>query len=168
VAESPFARKPEPRRTIQAVAAPGPTERKCPECASTDVRKVSMVFESGTKESTSVAVGMTADGDIGSAVIGGTQQSLLAQRLQPPAHPSRTATWTGLLMGVGVFIAALALMLKTDAGGATGFFLLAVVPLGVAGFGYWWVMAVKRPPYVAALAQWARSWCCMRCGQVFA
>ena len=166
MAESPFARKPEPRPL--AVAPPAATERKCPECASTDVRKVSMIYESGTKGSTGVAVGMTGDGDIGSAVISGTQQSLLAARLQPPAHPSRSATWTGLLMGVGVFIAALLLMLKTDAGGAAGFFLLVVLPLGVAGSGYWWVMAVKRPLYVTALAQWTRQWCCMRCGRVFA
>ena len=61
-------------------------------------------------------------------------------------------------MGVGVFIAALVLMLKTDAGGAAGFFLLAILPLGVAGFGYLWVMAAKRPLYVAALAQWTRQW----------
>ncbi len=166
--ESPFARRPEPRPTTQAVAPPTAMERRCPECASTDLRKVSMVYESGTKGTTSVALGATGDGDLGTAVIGGTQQSLLASRLQPPTHPGRSAAWTGFLLAFVVFIAALALVLRTAAGKIASIFLLGVVPLGVAGVGYWWVMAIKRPPYVAALAHWARQWCCMRCGRVFA
>jgi hypothetical protein len=32
---------------------------------------------------------------------------------------------------------------------------------------YWWVTSLHRPKYTAALAEWNRQWCCMRCGQVF-
>jgi hypothetical protein len=161
---------PAPTATTVAEEPLLPSNRKladlsCPECASPDVRKVSLIFESGTKASRSVAVGMTGDNEAGVAVIGGQQQSLLASRLQPPK-----------LAGDGgrAFLAALAtfgffFVLCVAAGGHPSLLLLAgLVPIPI----WWWVHNLYAPAarqaYEAALAQWQKQWCCMKCGNVFA
>src|SRR5207302_9837169 len=79
--ESPFLRKPERPEPIQSKVSPTSVSMKCPDCACPDVRKVSMIVETGTKSTSSVAVGMTGDGDIGGSMIRGSQQSLLSSRL---------------------------------------------------------------------------------------
>ena len=166
--ENPFSRKPEPREEVRTKVPQIVGERKCPDCASADVRKLSMVYESGTKRSTSVAVGMTGDGDVGGAVIGGTQQSLLASRLKPPTRASTMALRAGIVIGICAFIAGLVASVSISASDIGFFLLLVVVPLAAAGFGINWVLSAQRPKYEAALARWNSQWCCMRCGRVFA
>ena len=140
-------------------------ELRCPECASPDVRKVSLIFESGTKASHSVAVGMTGNNEAGVAVIGGQQQSLLASRLQPPR-----------LAGDGgrAFLAALAafgfffVLCLASQGNAFLMFMAVLAPIPA----WLWVHNLYAPAakqaHAAALAHWQKQWCCMKCGHVFA
>jgi ribosomal protein L37AE/L43A len=140
-------------------------EMKCPECASTEVRRMSVVFEAGTTTTSGVAVGMTGASDIGVGVVGGTQQSLLALRLRPPADPSRRSFWHGFLMSVVAFVVLLGLIVRP--GNGVSLFLAVAGSLTVGVCVYVWSVASSTPKHEAALARWRKQWCCMRCGHAF-
>ena len=140
-------------------------EIRCPECASPDVRKVSLIFESGTKASRSVAVGVTGNNEAGVAVIGGQQQSLLASRLQPPKQAGDGGR--AFLVALATFGFFFLLCLATS-GNAFLMFSAVLAPIPA----WLWVHnqyapAAKRA-HEAALAHWQKQWCCMKCGHVFA
>jgi hypothetical protein len=158
---SPLARESGPAPSKRDIA-----EMQCPECASPDVRKVSLIFESGTKESRGVAVGMTGSNEVGVGVMGGTQQSLLASRLQPPKQVSGDGG-RAILAAIGSFLLLFLFSLAASGNG----FLLALAFIAPAPAWLWvhnlYAPAAQRA-YEAAMTHWQKQWCCMKCGHVFA
>lgn len=153
-------------RTPEPEAIPAkrdPADMRCPECTSPDVRKVSLIFESGTKATKSVAVGVS--NEVGVGVIGGSQQSLLAARLQPPRQDNSVPNGMAFLAALGVFGVLLIAALKGESALA---FLLG---LGLAALAWGWVRGLYLPQaeraYQTAMAHWQKQWCCMKCGHVF-
>jgi hypothetical protein len=165
------------RAAVQVATASPPTgaafagragaEMKCPACASVDVKKVSLLFESGTKITQSVAVGITSSGEVGSAVIGGVGQSLLASRLRPPVDPHQTALYSAA--AVAIIALAVFLIGGAAAGASSSVMMVLLLITACASIGtYYFTDTRQRPAYNVALTGWNKQWCCMRCGRVFA
>jgi hypothetical protein len=141
------------------------SEYKCASCSTTDIQKLSMVYESGTSTisgtttGTSTGVGIGRGGlGIGTAVnssrTSGTQTTELAKRAAPP-EKKFGAGWIGI--GVAVGIVAMAI----------GGIVIALVVIGgsvaVAQPG----IRYNRDVFPSLRARWEQSWLCHRCGAIF-
>lgn len=143
----------------------------CPDCASTNIQRVSVVYELGTQTGTTSAVGAGIGRD-GHVVVGASSgviawSSKLAQRLSPPKlREPLGCLGTVLAFCFGSFGGVVALEM-IGAGDAAAFAL-------VIG----WVFASfvrskslpseeKKRQYAAQLATWNAQFICLRCGEVF-
>ena len=137
----------------------------CPSCGSTDTRKASLMYELGTKTKAGVAIGGTGQGQLGGAVLGGKEQSLLATRLAPPKEDTSVAAANAWFTALALFIVGWIIAAFSTA--ASPLFIL-VLPAIAGIVVYKITKARKRPEFVAAAAKWNKQWCCVRCGAVFA
>jgi len=134
-------------------------EKKCPKCGSTDMVKASLVHEAGTSDIKSVTVGAGIGGGglgVGAAKSKGTSQSLLAQRVAPPA-----GEFPGLLLFVfgciGLSFACLYF------GTPWWLWLLALVLL----FALLCPMIMRDArAHEALLSEYNLKWLCQRCGEI--
>lgn len=154
------------------------TDLKCPQCNATDVKKVSLMYELGTKSTSGVAggVGMGSDGKIGvgGGVMSGKSQSILAQRLSPPGKPAEESVGcTGCASMVGLFfLIAVCLSGIKDRDAMLNISLI----ISLVGSVPFWIWAVRTFPnrnkelkikYELEINKWKSSWVCTRCGNVF-
>lgn len=149
----------------------------CSACGSEDVRRVSLIHESGTRrldaEASGTTIGLVGDElAVGSTTtaITGSDQTLLARRLTPPERRDETAGGRATFGCLGVVLATIMLGAIGDTAGLVGF--LALAALWVAGFknggpfiheenARW-----NAHEYPRLMAAWKRSVLCMRCGAV--
>lgn len=135
----------------------------CPNCGSSDVRRLPLIYEAGVSQITTrtTGVGVTLGGavGVGGARSKGISQTELAHRVAPPAKRSqRGATWAmvlGLIIGLPNLAdntGAAVIMLLVAAGGAWAFFRAA----------QW-----NRRVWPQLYDRWDRSYMCERCGHGF-
>ena len=149
------------------------TRLGCPKCEGSDVRRLSVVYGSGTSSLTSES------GSIGIADVGGhlalggaqtsskgTQQSLLARQVAPP--PKRDATGGGCLAVCAVIVGTVGIASFSSSPFEGIAWLLFAVLLGVGAERR--VSSVDRynaEEWTKLKAAWDRSFLCMRCGHRF-
>ncbi|HOF18824.1 MAG TPA: zinc-ribbon domain-containing protein [Phycisphaerae bacterium] len=186
----------DPPKTVQEAPGPiqalatatrgvPPPERKggrgiakieCPQCGATDAQKVSLVWESGTSNTSSSTLGAAFDGDgnlmpflAGSS---GKHQTQLAARLAPPEPQKDSST---LLVIVGIGFGAIAVTFGITAyGEVVGLCVFWPVGMLILAGGIVLAVRAKRQAkaynatvFRPAMARWNASWICLRCGEKF-
>lgn len=152
----------------------------CPNCSSSDTRKLSIIYSQGTSsiETTTVGVGAGTHGlrAIGAAHSLGTSQSELAKQLAPPKKKSTAAPF-GAAIGAGLVFGVFGDVLYNStfglqgeaANNAAGYVLLA--GFGLAFLGaipmYREAKAYNEDTYPAEYAKWDRKYFCLRCANIF-
>ena len=145
---------PEPER-LQSLA--------CTQCGSTEVRRLSMIYEEGLSQSASqsqTAFGGAGFGTTASTFSTGVSQTALSKKAAPPTK-KHTILWAMLAAFVGLMALS----------GVSHFSFWTLV---FAGLTYLCVQkALEAKAYNAAVfpeehARWQRSFMCNRCGGVFA
>ncbi len=139
--------------------------QSCPACGGSQLRKASVIYESGTSFTLGGGLGLGGDGALG-LIGGGRTRSVLAGRLAPPAEPSAAGA---------VFAAAASLALLIPAGGLLftahaylGVILAAIAAAGLVGMrSAWHNFRAEQRHYVARLAAWQLAWVCLACGHLF-
>lgn len=143
----------------------------CPKCGSTEhYFKVSALYENDTSNTASktAGVGISLSGGVGVGVGSsrGTQQTLLAARLQPPERPIKPDS-TAKAIALGIVTAALVATLAV-----ASWYITAVIVGLLFGSGVLAMMGNSRAyprqlaQYHDDLARWQRQWICRRCGEV--
>lgn len=130
----------------------------CPKCNSDNTQKLSVIFESGTNSINTT--GYVAGTGLGSIVgiggaatkMSGTSQSLLAERVAPPAK--KKYKWPMVSILFGVFLLG------------TVNWLSAVLIAGGVIFN---ILAWKynSDQWPGLHQTWLSSWCCNKCGAVY-
>ena len=155
----------------------GPLELKCPNCKSTDLKKVAMAYQEGLQRVSmrtrirGVVVGSDGpDVVVGRATTKGTQQTAISKALTPPRKWSflKLTGWSVLeFLSVGwlvIYINAVTTNSST----------LPSIPLTihtVVSFGIFMVLFAlfwrhNHSTYPQEYAQWDRPFICERCGEV--
>ena len=133
--------------------------KQCPKCGATDMVKASLAHEAGTSDIKSVTVGAGIGGGglgVGAAKSKGTSQSLLAQRVAPPA-----GEFPGLQLFVFGFIGLSFACLYF--GTPWWLWLLALVLL----FALLCPMIMRDArAHEALLREYNLKWLCQRCGEI--
>lgn len=142
----------------------------CPKCHSDDVKKVSLLFESGTQRiqasSLHLAGGIFAP-DVATTTTTGTQQSQLARRLAPPtARPTVTPIIVSIFVGP---ILGFALEFAAGPDAMAGY--LWLVPAAVC-FAIGALVGIKNARWNTNELpdlhdKWSRQCLCQRCGYLF-
>ena len=149
---------------------------QCPKCKSTDFKKVSLVWETGTStgKSSGAGVGIGMRGDIGLGALGGvtTQQTVLAKRLSPPVPHQGAGCMSGILwVGLVCFCIWCLRSAFTCDPLDRGVFLYSLVIFSslLAWFAWscWRIATEEARKYTDAKQKWDQSWFCMRCGHVW-
>jgi hypothetical protein len=148
-------------------------ELRCPNCGSTDLKKVSLVYEEGSSliKAKSRLRGLSFGDDgptvfVGTAETKGIAQTQLSKRLRPPKKWSylKLSGWfgLGLLVSLIVYVHRVVAS-KSVVDSVRGEFFFAL--LGGAFFVF--VIAFWRHnhfSYPRAYETWDRSFVCLRCG----
>ena len=157
-----------------------------PKCAGESTAKLSAIHEQGTSSiaatSTHVGVGVTSAGlipAVGVSATTGVQQSMLAERLAPPAQ--RTVGSFGSVAAAVLFgPPVLAAILSIGIGFFSDHSISTGQTLFQAAWGVLLVMTVagliiqakenmkfNKTEWPCLRAEWESQWACLRCGQVF-
>jgi hypothetical protein len=139
---------------------------QCPRCNSNDIKKISLVYESGAQNINALSSGISSGGIFGSnAAFYGTATSLWAQRFSPPGKYIR---------GLGVFYTVFALLIFmviaiSRASSKTSIFIffggLAIL-IVIIFFGLR-KHKERTKEYRQLLHKWRCSWVCTKCGNIF-
>jgi hypothetical protein len=147
-------------------------ELRCPNCGSTDLKKISLVYEDGLSriKAKSRLRGLFFGDDgpsvfVGTAATNGISQTRLSERLRPPQKWSylKLVLWTGLVAIVSLVACVHMVMSSSSAVSSVPFVMGGVVGLVAfvaASIGIWrhnqWV-------YPRQLAEWNGLFLCQRC-----
>lgn len=180
----------------QALKTFEPTSNKthssfdCPKCKSENIQKASLLIELQTKDfkSTSSTIGVGA-GNIGGVATGvgvsetsttGTITARIANQLKCPIKPPKDNTLLGILQIIwvtsvgGVFVG----FLNITSIQAT-FLIITFVPIAVGIPIYYYRHYLPNSSsyegeykrecekYERELAKWEKTFCCLRCGEIF-
>jgi hypothetical protein len=155
----------------------GPMELQCPNCRSTDLKKVSLVYQEGLQHVSTrtrlrgVVVGSDGpDVVVGRATTKGTKQTEMSKLLTPPKKWSymKLFGWSVLaFLSVGWIVFYVNTVTKNSPS-------VSSVPLtiyGVISAGVFVVFLLawskhNHSTYPRQHAQWERSFICKRCGDV--
>ena len=150
---------------------------RCPKCNSTDLKKVSLVYQEGlyhaearTRMSAALVGASGPDLIVGRATTRASQQSTLSKRLRPPAKWSylKVGTWTVvafLCVGWIVFyVNTVATNSSTVSSLPLTFF--ALISAGISVFLLFMVWKHNNSTYKKRFAEWNSSFICSRCGSV--
>jgi hypothetical protein len=139
---------------------------KCPYCESEDCKKVSLVFEAGTSAGSFAGVGAAGAGYSGGSALGGgvsvgntSNQTLLAQRLAPPAKPDASVA---IAAGLVTFVA---LIFGFSGRSVSGVVLAVAAINGLVAVFAGLVYSERQKSYPILLARWQDLWMCLRCGR---
>ncbi len=152
---------------------------KCPSCNSENIQKASVLVSLGSKKlrATTVGVGGGSGGiNAGIGLSGGSITSELAAKLSPPIKPQAKP------ISLWKYIIFPSLLLLSANGVVTGFLSNeiagGIIFLGLFAliiyYGYFrWIPSWKQKQihqekeYTHALAQWEKTYFCLRCGSSF-
>lgn len=155
----------------------GPMELQCPNCRSTDLKKVSLAYQEGLQHVSTrtrlrgVVVGNDGpDVVVGRATTKGTQQTEISKALTPPKKWSYLKLF-GWSLFVFLSVGWLVFYVNTITKNSSS---VSSVPLAIYGvvsaglcvvvfFLYW---SHNHSIYPRQYAQWDRSFICQRCGAV--
>jgi hypothetical protein len=155
----------------------GPMDLQCPNCRSTDLKKVSLAYQEGLRHVSTrtrlrgVVVG--SDGPdlvVGRATTKGMQQTEISKALTPPAKSSyvKLFGWSALVfLSVGWIVFYVNTITKNSS--SVSSFPLTIYALLSAGvfvvlFLVYWKR--NRSTYPREFAKWNQSFVCGRCGTV--
>jgi hypothetical protein len=155
----------------------GPMELQCPNCKSTDLKKVSLAYQDGLQHVSTrtrlrgVVVGSDGpDVVVGRATTHGVQQTELSRSLTPPKKWSylRLFGYSGLAFFANAWLVVYVHALTTQSSSVTSLPLLAFSVLSAGLFivlclAFW---KHNHSTYPLKYAQWNRSFVCSRCGAV--
>jgi hypothetical protein len=148
---------------------------RCPNCKSTDLKKVSLAYEEGlyrvnTRTRLSgVFIGSGGpDMVVGRARTKGFRQTELSKRLNPPAKWSylKLVAWGGIISVVALVAYVNHVMASPPPVSALPVKIYAVVFSGVFTFLLTLFWKHNKSAYPQQYAQWNRSFICERCGVV--
>lgn len=166
-----------------------PLSFSCPKCLSENIQKASLLVSLETKElkatSSTLGVGVGSTG-VGMGVSGtstnGTITATLARQLSPPNAPQQPkgnclfATW-----GISVLsFIPLAMVLFThgcekmaESSGICGI-MVPIIAIGGPFYHYFYYVPEhnkkyeqEKAQYKRELAKWEKTFCCLRCGEIF-
>jgi len=155
----------------------GPMDLKCPNCRSTDLKKVSLAYQEGLQHVSTrtrlrgVVVGSDGpDVVVGRATTKGMQQTDISKALTPPAKWSfvKLFGWSALVfLSVGWIVFYLN-AITTNASSVSSVPLTIYVVLCASLFVVLFLLYWKHnhTSYPREYAQWNRSFICERCGAV--
>jgi len=150
-------------------------ELRCPKCNSTDLKKVSLVYQEGafrtegqTRMRAAVIGGSGADVLVGKASTRASHQSVLSKRLSPPIKWSyrRLVFWSALIFTSGGWLVFYINTVTKNATTATPPALTEYAFVAAAVFAIIGVLVVRHnlSVYPRRFAEWDRSFICQRCG----
>jgi hypothetical protein len=155
----------------------GPMELQCPNCRSTDLKKVSLAYQEGLQRVSTctrlrgVAVGSDGpDVVVGRATTRGTQQTEISKALTPPKKWSyvKLFGWSVLVfLSVGWIV----FYVHTVDTNSSSVLSLSLGIYGILGIGMFIGMCIlfwkhNHSTYRRQFAQWEQSFICQRCGTV--
>jgi hypothetical protein len=139
----------------------------CPKCDSPDIRKFSVIYESGTTvgDFSGGAVGVSGDGGLAGGILAGSSgsQTLLAKRVTPPQSHTGAVFVIAIVAAIVTYIAVNKLSdgsLGLGFGAFTLFMVLFAALLLILNSSL-----VRSLP--ARKKLWENSWLCMKCGYAF-
>jgi hypothetical protein len=155
----------------------GPMDLQCPNCKSTDLKKVSLAYQEGLQHVSTrtrmhgIVVGSDGpDVVVGRAITKGTHQTEISKALTPPKKWSylKLVGWSVLVfLSVGwIVFYVKTITNKLSSGSSPPLTIFAVLSAGlfvVLFFFYW---NYNHSTYSRQYAQWSRSFLCQRCGNI--
>jgi hypothetical protein len=149
----------------------------CPKCNSTDLKKVSLVYQEGAFRTegqnrilAAVIGGSGADVLVGKSSTRTSRQSALSKRLSPPMRWSyrRLVFWSALIVTSGGWLVFYINTIATkttslSSSPLSGYVLTAGV---ILGFVLALALRHNHSVYPKQLLEWDRSFICPRCGMV--
>jgi len=152
-------------------------ELRCPKCNSTDLKKMSLVYEEGafrteaqTRMRAAVVGGGGADVVMGRASTRASHQSALSKRLSPPVKWSylKVVGWSVLLFVCVGWLVFYVNTVTTNATTVSSAALTLFVSISAGIFALLLFLARRHNHsiYETQYAQWDRSFICERCGTV--
>lgn len=166
-----------------------PLSFSCPKCLSENIQKASLLISLETKElkatSSTIGVGAGSAG-VGIGISGsstnGTITATLARQLSPPKEPQQPlgncllVTWgLSALISVPLMMDLLARG-KIEAAASLGplGIIAPVIAIGGPIYHYFYYVPERNKKYEQAkaqykyeLAKWEKTFCCLRCGEIF-
>ena|SRR5438552_1940636 len=150
---------------------------RCPKCNSSDLKKVSLVYEEGLSSVDArtrlraVAVGGGGpDMVVGRATTRGSQQSALSRNLRPPVKWSyrKVVFWSVVVFLCGGWLVFYVNTFPTNSSRVTSppLTLFAMLSAGVFALLLFLVWRHNHSSYSREYAEWDRSFICERCGAV--
>ena len=152
---------------------------KCPSCNSENIQKASVLVSLGSKKlrATTVGVGGGSGGiNAGIGLSGGSITSELASKLSPPIkpYPAKLIRQWKYVAFPSVLLFIFSPVFFLHAGDtAAGFIALCSIVFSIyLGYFRWFPsweqkQAKQEEEYSRALAQWERTFFCLRCGTSF-
>ena|SRR5438876_41746 len=146
---------------------------RCPECNSTDLKKVSLAYQEGlfrTKGRTRLrAAVIGASGPdlvVGTATTKGTQQTELSKRLSPPKKWSylKLVVWFAVVSFVALVVYINSVMERFSTASALPVKLYGLFASCVLVFLVLLTWRHNHSTHARQLGQWDRSYVCERCG----
>jgi len=155
----------------------GPMDLECPNCRSTDLKKISLAYQEGLQRVSTrtrlrgVVVGSDGpDVVVGRATTKGTQQTEISKALTPPKKWSyaKLFGWSALaFLSVGWIVFYVNTITKNGSSvSSIPLTIYAVLSIGVfvaIVLVYW---KHNHSAYPRQFGQWDRSFICQRCGTV--
>jgi hypothetical protein len=150
---------------------------RCPNCNSTDLKKVSLAYEEGsfrgeaqTRIRAAVVGGGGADLILGRASTRGTHQSVLSKKLKPPVKWSyrKVILWSALLFLCVGWLVFYVNTITKDASTVSSPALTAYGVIAGVIFAFILALVVRHnlSVYPKRFASWDHSFICQRCGTV--
>ena len=151
-------------------------ELRCPQCDSTDLKKVSLAYEEGlyqgesrTRLSAALAGSGGPDLIVGKAPARTSHQSALSKRLKPPAKWSylKVAFWWVLMVLCLGWIIFYVNVITTNAAIASSTILIVFSLVSIAALVLLLVSVWRHNQSTSReYEEWNRSFVCVRCGTV--
>jgi hypothetical protein len=152
-------------------------ELRCPKCNSTDLKKVSLVYQEGTfrteaqtRMRAAVIGGNGADLLVGSASTRASQQSDLSKQLSPPIKWSyrKIVFWSVLVFLCGAWLVFCVNTITRNATTVMSSALTAYAWLAAVVFAVLLALVTRHnlSIYPRRFAEWDRSFICQRCSAV--
>ena len=149
----------------------------CPSCGSTNTKRLSLVYASGTSTSRSSSFWITSKGRLGTRSGRGTRQSKLAEAASPPRGPSLILGFIGMVIvacALGYILSALIPVIVANIPSpqqAAAFrrYSPLIIPTATLVVFLIWVVRhrMKRRRYARRIAAWELSWLCQKCGSMW-
>jgi len=148
---------------------------RCPKCNSSDLKKVSLVYQEGlyrvdarTRLSAALVGGNGPDLVVGRATTHASHQSALSKQLSPPAKWSylKVSSWCVLAficVGWVVFYVN-AVTTNSSAVSSPPLTFFALIAAAIFLLMMFLVRWHNRTAYAEGYSQWDRSFICQRCG----